>query len=71
MTHVIGSNIQLLTEVTKNMYSVRQKQCSKFSNEKSLVFFTVNLVENLHVSTYDIYEYTYKIEKIAAEKIAA
>ena len=36
-------------------YRVRQKECSKFSNEKSLVFSVVNLLENLHVSTYTIY----------------
>ena len=49
------------------MLSVRQKQCSKFSNEKSLVFLTVNLDEILHASTYDICKYIYKIEKIAAD----
>ena len=36
------------------MYSLAQKHCSKFSNENFLVFFTVNLLENLHASTYDI-----------------
>ena len=54
-----------LTEKAKR-YRVRQKQCSKFSNEKSLVFLTVNLVEILHVSSYDIYNYIYKVKKIAA-----
>ena len=48
------------------MLSVRQKQCSKFSNEKSLVFLTVNLVEILHASTYGIYKNIYKVKKIAA-----
>ena len=48
------------------MYRVHQKQSSKFSNEKSLVFLTVNLVEILHVSTYGIYKNIYKVKKIAA-----
>ena len=37
-----------------NRYSVRQKQCSKVSNEKSLVFLTVNLFKILHASSYGI-----------------
>ena len=48
------------------MYRVAQKECSKFSIEKSLVFFSVNVFENLHASTYDILVYIYKVKKIAA-----
>ena len=47
----------------KIMYRVHQKQCSKFSNEKSLVFLTVNLLEILHARTYDIHKYIYKVKK--------
>ena len=36
------------------LYSVTEKECSKFSNGKFWVFFSVNLVEILHASTYDI-----------------
>ena len=49
------------------MYSLTQKQCSKFSIEKSLVFFLVNLLEILHASTYDILLYIYKVKKLAAD----
>ena len=45
------------------MYSLPKKQCTKFSNKKSSVFFPVNLLENLHASTYTIYKYIYKIKK--------
>ena len=41
------------------MYRVHQKQCSKFSNEKSLVFLTVNLNEILQASTYMVSIVTY------------
>ena len=44
-------------------YSLPKKQCTKFSNKKSSVFFPVNLLENLHASTYTIYNYIYKIKK--------
>ena len=40
--------------VDLDLYSVRQKQCSKFSNEESLVILTVNLYEILHASSYGI-----------------
>ena len=46
-----------------NVHSVRQKQCSKFSNEKSLVFLMVNLVEILQASTYGIYKNVNKVKK--------
>ena len=49
------------------MYSLAQKHCIKFSNEKSLVFLTVNLHEILHESTYTIYAYIYKAKKPAAD----
>ena len=42
------------------LYSLPKKQCTKFSNEKSSVFFPVNLLENLHASTYDLCNYIYK-----------
>ena len=44
------------------MYSLAQKHCTKFSNEKSMVFFTVNLYEIWHATTYGIYEYMVKIK---------
>ena len=73
MNQGVGDEQSLLTTgATKqflllyNVYRVHQKQCSKFSNEKSLDFLTVNLVEILHVSTYDIYKNIYKVKKIAA-----
>ena len=31
-----------------------------------MVFFSVNFFENLHVSTYGIHNYIYKVRKIAA-----
>ena len=46
------------------VYSLAQKHCTKFSNEKSLVFLTVNLYEILHASTYTIYAYIYKVENL-------
>ena len=48
------------------MYSLAQKHCVKISIEKSMVIFSVNLLENLHASTYDIYNciYRYKIKKM-------
>ena len=52
--------------VRASMYRVRQKQCSKCLNEKSLVFLTVNLFEILDASTYDIHKNIYKVKKIAA-----
>ena len=48
-------------------YSLAQKQWIKFSIEKSLVFFSVNLFKNLHASTYTILLYIYKVKKIAAD----
>ena len=48
------------------MYRVAQKECSKFSIEKSLFFFSVNIFKNLYASTYDILVYIYKVKKIAA-----
>ena len=45
-------------------YSLPKKQCTKFSNEKSSVFFPVKLLEILHASTYDLYNYIYKVKKI-------
>ena len=47
------------------MYSMPQKHCTKFSNEKSSVFFPVNLLKKLHASTCGIYNYIYKIKKNA------
>ena len=46
-----GLNVESMENI---QYSLAQKHCSKFSNENFLVFFTVNLLENLHASTYDI-----------------
>ena len=47
------------------MYRLAQKHCTKFSNEKSMVFSPVNLFEILHANTYNIYNYIYKVEKNA------
>ena len=47
------------------LYSLPQKHCTKFSNEKSSVFSPVNLFENLHESAYDIYNCIYKVKKNA------
>ena len=49
------------------MYSLQQKQCTTALNEKSRVLFEVNFFENLHASTYDFYNYIYKVKKPAAE----
>ena len=49
------------------MYSLAQKECFKFSNEKFLVFFVVNIFEILHASTYGLYKYTCKVKKPAAD----
>ena len=49
----------------ESLYSLAQKHCTKFSNEKSMVFLTVNLIEILHTSAYGIYNYTYKVRKNA------
>ena len=46
------------------MYSLAQKHCTKFSNEKSLVFLTVNLHEILHASTYTLYAYIYEVKNL-------
>ena len=46
------------------MYSLAQKHCTKFSNEKSMVFLTVNLYEILPASTYGIYEYMVKMKNL-------
>ena len=43
------------------------KPCVKISIEKSMVIFSVNLLENLHASTYDIYNYIYKVRKNATD----
>ena len=45
-------------------YSLAQKHCTKFSNEKSLVFLTVDLYEILHASTCTIYAYIYKVKNL-------
>ena len=44
-------------------YSLAQKHCIKFSNEKNMFFLTANLYEILPASTYGIYEYMVKIKK--------
>ena len=49
------------------IYSLAQKQLIKFSIEKSLVLFSVKLIEILHASTYDILVYIYKVKKPAAD----
>ena len=36
----------------REMYNVPQKQCSNFSNEKSLFFQSIFFLKKLHVSTY-------------------
>ena len=36
--------------------------CVQFSIEKKLLFFTVNFLENLHASTYDIQFYIYRVK---------
>ena len=46
------------------LYSLAQKHCTKFSNEKSLVFLTVNLHEILHASTYTLYAYIHKVKNL-------
>ena len=46
------------------VYSLAQKHCTKFSNEKSMFFLTVNLYEILHASTYAIYAYIYKVKNL-------
>ena len=48
------------------MYSLTQKQCPKFSNEKFSVIFSVKLLENLYASTYAIIYHIYKVKKSAA-----
>ena len=48
-------------------YSLQQKECLTTLDEKSSVFLTVNLYENLPASTYTIYEYIYKVKKPAAD----
>ena len=48
-------------------YSLTQKHCFKFSNEKSMFFSVVNIFEILPASSYDIYSYTYKVKKFAAD----
>ena len=48
----------------RGMYSLPQKHCTKFSNEKSSFFSPVNLFENLHASAYDIYNCIYKVKKM-------
>ena len=49
------------------MYSLAQKHCTKFSNEKSMVFSPVNILENLHASAYGIYNYRYEVQKNATD----
>ena len=55
-------------EILHMLYSVTGKQCPQALNEKSLVFLTVNIFENLHASTYNKYNYIYKIKKSAADR---
>ena len=45
-------------------YSMQQKECLTTLDEKSSVFLTVNLYKILHASTYDIYEYMFKIKNL-------
>ena len=40
------------SNIFDDMYSLAQKHCTKFSNDKSMVFSPVNILENLHASTY-------------------
>ena len=49
------------------MYSLTQKHCTEFSNEKSMVFSVVNIFKILPASSYVIYSYTYKVKKLAAD----
>ena len=56
-----GKRFVFLKSIVK--YRVAQKQWIKFSIEKSLVFSSVNLLEILHASTYDILVYIYKVKK--------
>ena len=48
------------------LYSLTQKQCPKFWNEKFWVIFSVKLLENLYASTYAIIYHIYKAKKSAA-----
>ena len=48
----------------ESLYSLAQKHCTKFSNEKSMVFLTVKLYEILLASTYGIYEYMVKMNNL-------
>ena len=50
------------------MYSLQQKECLTTLDKKRSVFLTVNIYENLHASTYTIYEYIYKVKKPAAAR---
>ena len=50
------------------MYSLQQKECLTTLDKKRSVFLTVNIYENLHASTYTIYEYMYKVKKTAAAR---
>ena len=49
------------------VYSLQQKHCPVTLNEKSMVISSVNLLENLHASTYDIYNCIYKVRKNATD----
>ena len=51
------------------VYSLPQKHCTKFSNEKSMFFLTVNLFENWHASTYNMCKYIYKVKKNAIASV--
>ena len=54
----------LLHSFSVTLYSLCQKHCTTALTEKSRVFFTVNLFENLHASTYDYLVYIYKVKKM-------
>ena len=45
------------------MYSLSQKECPKFLNEKSMAKFVVKFSEILHASTYSLYKWVYKAKK--------
>ena len=51
------------------MYSLAQKHCTKFSNEKVWFFSVVNLSEIWHASTYGLYNYTYRVKKSAVDSM--
>ena len=63
---LVSLSTNVLESFTNNSvkYSLAQKHCVKISIEKSMVIFSVNLLENLHTISYAILVYIYRGKKM-------